>query len=81
MLTTIVRMFRAWKRYNQSLAELSRLGDRELAESESAGRTSSASPGTPPISANRRRNYCSNRPPSRGRFCFVRPLPAGACPP
>jgi uncharacterized protein YjiS (DUF1127 family) len=25
-------MFRAWKRYNQSLAELSRLGDRELAD-------------------------------------------------
>jgi uncharacterized protein YjiS (DUF1127 family) len=32
MLTTIVRMFRSWKRYNQSLAELSRLGDRELAD-------------------------------------------------
>jgi uncharacterized protein YjiS (DUF1127 family) len=32
MFTTIVRMFRAWKRYNQSLAELSRLGDRELAD-------------------------------------------------
>jgi uncharacterized protein YjiS (DUF1127 family) len=32
MLTTIVRMFRAWKRYNQSLAELSRLGDRELSD-------------------------------------------------
>ena len=32
MLTTIVRMFQAWKRYNQSLAELSRLGDRELAD-------------------------------------------------
>jgi uncharacterized protein YjiS (DUF1127 family) len=32
MFATLVRMFRAWKSYNQSLAELSRLGDRELAD-------------------------------------------------
>ena len=32
MLTHFVRMIRAWKRYNQSLSELNRLGDRELAD-------------------------------------------------
>ncbi len=32
MFATLIRMFRAWKSYNQSLAELSRLGDRELAD-------------------------------------------------
>ena len=32
MLTHFVRMVRAWKRYNQSLSELNRLGDRELAD-------------------------------------------------
>lgn len=32
MLATIVRLIREWKRYNQSLNELSRLGDRELAD-------------------------------------------------
>ncbi len=32
MLTNIVRMIREWKRYNQSMTELSRLGDRELAD-------------------------------------------------
>ena len=32
MFTTLVRMFRAWRRYNQSLAELSRLGERELSD-------------------------------------------------
>ena len=32
MLATIVRFFREWRRYNQSLTELSRLGDRELAD-------------------------------------------------
>jgi uncharacterized protein YjiS (DUF1127 family) len=32
MFTSLVRMIRAWKRYNQSLAELSSLGDRELAD-------------------------------------------------
>ena len=32
MLTTIVRFFREWRRYNQSLSELNRLGDRELAD-------------------------------------------------
>ena len=32
MLTAIVRFIQQWKRYNQSLSELSRLGDRELAD-------------------------------------------------
>lgn len=32
MLAAIVRFVREWKRYNQSLNELSRLGDRELAD-------------------------------------------------
>ncbi|MGI8526969.1 MAG: DUF1127 domain-containing protein [Pseudolabrys sp.] len=32
MFTTLVRFLRSWKRYNQSLNELSRLGDRELAD-------------------------------------------------
>jgi uncharacterized protein YjiS (DUF1127 family) len=32
MFASIVRVIRAWKRYNQSLAELNRLGDRELAD-------------------------------------------------
>jgi uncharacterized protein YjiS (DUF1127 family) len=32
MLSHIVRLFREWKRYNRSLSELSRLGDRELAD-------------------------------------------------
>jgi uncharacterized protein YjiS (DUF1127 family) len=32
MLTHIIRFLRSWKRYNQSLNELSRLGDRELAD-------------------------------------------------
>jgi uncharacterized protein YjiS (DUF1127 family) len=32
MLATIVRFFREWRRYNQSLNELNRLGDRELAD-------------------------------------------------
>jgi uncharacterized protein YjiS (DUF1127 family) len=32
MFANIVRMVREWKRYNQSLSELSRLGDRELAD-------------------------------------------------
>jgi uncharacterized protein YjiS (DUF1127 family) len=32
MLAAIVRFIREWKRYNQSLNELSRLGDRELAD-------------------------------------------------
>ena len=32
MLATIVRLFREWRRYNQSLSELNRLGDRELAD-------------------------------------------------
>jgi uncharacterized protein YjiS (DUF1127 family) len=32
MLATIVRLIREWKRYNQSLTELNRLGDRELAD-------------------------------------------------
>lgn len=32
ILTHIVRWLRSWRRYNQSLRELSRLGDRELAD-------------------------------------------------
>jgi uncharacterized protein YjiS (DUF1127 family) len=32
MFTSLVRMIRAWKRYNRSIAELSNLGDRELAD-------------------------------------------------
>lgn len=32
MLTAIVRFIHEWKRYNQSLSELSRLADRELAD-------------------------------------------------
>jgi uncharacterized protein YjiS (DUF1127 family) len=32
MFAQIVRFLRAWKRYNQSLNELNRLGDRELAD-------------------------------------------------
>jgi uncharacterized protein YjiS (DUF1127 family) len=32
MFANIARMFREWKRYNQSMTELSRLGDRELAD-------------------------------------------------
>jgi uncharacterized protein YjiS (DUF1127 family) len=32
MFASIVRFIQEWKRYNQSLNELSRLGDRELAD-------------------------------------------------
>jgi len=32
MFLAIVRLFQVWKRYNASLSELSRLGDRELAD-------------------------------------------------
>lgn len=32
MLAYIVRFVRSWKVYNRSLTELSRLGDRELAD-------------------------------------------------
>jgi uncharacterized protein YjiS (DUF1127 family) len=32
MFATLVRMIREWKRYNRSVAELNRLGDRELAD-------------------------------------------------
>jgi uncharacterized protein YjiS (DUF1127 family) len=32
MLAAFVRFIQEWKRYNQSLNELSRLGDRELAD-------------------------------------------------
>jgi uncharacterized protein YjiS (DUF1127 family) len=32
MLAAITRFFNEWKLYNQSLRELSRLGDRELAD-------------------------------------------------
>ena len=32
MLASLVRLLREWKRYNRSVVELSRLGDRELAD-------------------------------------------------
>jgi uncharacterized protein YjiS (DUF1127 family) len=32
MFASIVRMIREWRRYNRSMIELSRLGDRELAD-------------------------------------------------
>ena len=32
MFASIVRFVRAWRRHNQSMRELSRLGDRELAD-------------------------------------------------
>ncbi len=32
MLAAIVRFFREWRRYSQSMSELNRLGDRELAD-------------------------------------------------
>jgi uncharacterized protein YjiS (DUF1127 family) len=32
MLVTIINALRSWHRYNQSLRELSQLGDRELAD-------------------------------------------------
>ncbi|HZP75199.1 MAG TPA: DUF1127 domain-containing protein [Pseudolabrys sp.] len=32
MLLAVIRFLQAWKRYNKSLRELSRLGDRELAD-------------------------------------------------
>lgn len=32
ILTQLVRFLRSWRRYNQSVRELSRLGDRELAD-------------------------------------------------
>jgi len=32
MFASIVRFIKEWRRYNQSLNELSRLGDRELAD-------------------------------------------------
>jgi uncharacterized protein YjiS (DUF1127 family) len=32
ILSHIINAYRQWRRYNQSLSELNRLGDRELAE-------------------------------------------------
>ena len=32
MLSHLIRLFRAWRSYERSLRELSRLGDRELAD-------------------------------------------------
>jgi uncharacterized protein YjiS (DUF1127 family) len=32
ILTNVLRFLRRWRRYNQSIRELSRLGDRELAD-------------------------------------------------
>ncbi len=32
MLSPLIRLFRAWRRYEASVRELSRLGDRDLAD-------------------------------------------------
>lgn len=32
LFSSIIHMFRVWHRYNESFRELSRLGDRELAD-------------------------------------------------
>lgn len=32
LISRVVRMLRAWRRYNQSVRELARLNDRELAD-------------------------------------------------
>ena len=32
LISRVVRMLRAWRRYNQSVRELTRLNDRELAD-------------------------------------------------
>ncbi len=32
MLSHLIRLFRAWRRYEASVRELNRLGDRELAD-------------------------------------------------
>lgn len=32
LVSALVRMYRVWRRYNESLRELNRLGDRELAD-------------------------------------------------
>ncbi len=32
LFSSLIRMFRIWRRYNASLTELNRLGDRELAD-------------------------------------------------
>ncbi|NVO13769.1 MAG: DUF1127 domain-containing protein [Rhodoplanes sp.] len=32
LVSSLVRMVRVWRKYNESLRELSRLGDRELAD-------------------------------------------------
>ncbi|HVY58975.1 MAG TPA: DUF1127 domain-containing protein [Xanthobacteraceae bacterium] len=32
IFSNVLKLFRAWRRYDQSLRELSRLGDRELAD-------------------------------------------------
>jgi uncharacterized protein YjiS (DUF1127 family) len=32
IVSSLVRMVRVWRKYNESLRELSRLGDRELAD-------------------------------------------------
>jgi uncharacterized protein YjiS (DUF1127 family) len=32
LISSLVRMIRVWHRYNESFRELSRLGDRELAD-------------------------------------------------
>ncbi|HVX92298.1 MAG TPA: DUF1127 domain-containing protein [Xanthobacteraceae bacterium] len=32
MFSSLLKLFRAWRRYDRSLRELNRLGDRELAD-------------------------------------------------
>jgi len=32
LLSNIIRLLRSWRRFNESIRELSRLGDRELAD-------------------------------------------------
>lgn len=32
LITHVIRFLRSWRRYNRSVQELSRLGDRELAD-------------------------------------------------
>ena len=49
MLATIVRLFREWQRYTQSVNELYRLGDRELADIGISRSESFGWPGTPRI--------------------------------
>ncbi len=71
MFATLVRFIQEWKRYNQSLSELSRLGDRELADigiSRSDIPRVAWNAAHPALSF--RTESVRNRPPRRGRFRF-----------